>query len=215
MTVRPDDIPQELAVPLQRLGLPEQEQRAVLATSLLSISRLMGLAEALELTAHVPGDTAEVGVAHGGTSRLIAKANGGRVHWACDTFQGLVDAGEHDTLTNGQFSNPREKVEAALAGCGNVCLVPGYFPGSAPAAMRSARFRLVHVDVDTYQSIRNCFAFFATRMAPGGVLVLDDVIGTRGCAGAVKAFAEIRKARSGGWAVINTANPPQAVVRFS
>lgn len=214
MTVRPDDIPQELAVPLRRLGLPEHEQRAVLATSLLSISRLMGLAEALELTAHVPGDTAEVGVAHGGTSRLIAKANGRRVHWACDTFQGLVDAGEHDTLTNGEFRNPREKVEAALAGCHKVRFVPGYFPESAPTEMRTARFRLVHIDVDTYRSIHNCFAFFAKRMSHGGLVVLDDVIGTRGCVGAVKAFAEIRKASHGGWSVINTANPPQAVVRF-
>lgn len=213
MTKRSDEIAPSL---IQAVAgkLTEAELRAVLDTSLLSVGRLKGLIAALNDIKGLSGDTAEIGTAHGGTSRLIASLSGNRRHWACDTFTGLVDCGEHDNLTNGQFHNPQEKVRASIGNLPNVRMVAGYFPKSASNTMARHRFALVHIDVDTYKSIHACFAWFVPRMVPGGFIVLDDVL-ERGCQGAIKAFEEITKTnRDKRWSVFSTA-PPQCVVRFA
>lgn len=213
MTKRPEEIAPSL---IQAVAgrLTEAELCAVLDTSLLSVGRLKGLIAALDAIKGLDGDTAEIGTAHGGTSRLIARLNGQRRHWACDTFAGLVDCGEHDNLTNGQFRNPQEKVRANIGRIPNVRMLAGYFPQSATHTMGRQRFALVHIDVDTYQSIHACFAWFAERMVPGGLIVLDDVL-ERGCPGAIKAFEEITAVnRDKRWSVFSTA-PPQCVVRFA
>lgn len=195
-------------------AMDSSEVNRCASVSLLTRQRLASIGECLLAACDVPGDTAEVGVAAGGTSRLIAKANGGRRHWACDTFDGLADCSAIDVgLTNKMFQNVRPPVEKFLAGCENVQLVPGYFPASAPAEMAAARFSFVHIDVDTYQSILGAFAFFSERMSPGGFIALDDVLPAgSGCPGAQLAWTEI-VARGGLWRVYSE-TPPQVVVIF-
>lgn len=191
---------------------PDAVRRGV-ALSLLDTPRLVSVGECLQATRDVAGDTAEVGIASGGTTKLIALANGGRAHWACDTFDGLVDVGVFDVgLTNKMFQNVLPPVREALASSPNVRMVQGYFPESAPPEMAAGRFAFVHIDVDTYQSIINCFDFFAPRMAPGGLIAVDDVLDASGCPGAQRAWGEILARRSG-WLVVAEA-PPQVVVRF-
>lgn len=180
--------------------------------SLLNTSRLISIGHCLKATRFLPGDTAEVGIAAGGTTRLIAACNGGKRHWACDTFDGLADAGGHDgPLTNKMFQNELPQVRAELEDMPNVTLVAGYFPLSAHEGM--GKFSFVHIDVDTYQSVLNCFNYFSTRMVSGGLLALDDVLpGRNGCPGAQKAWGEIRRTR--GWEVFSQ-TPPQIVLRFA
>ncbi len=45
-----------------------------------------------------------------------------------------------------------------------------------------ARFRLVHVDVDVYQSAKDVMARIWDRIVPGGIVVYDDY-GFKGCEG--------------------------------
>ncbi len=185
--------------------------------SLLSAPRLLSIAACLKAVAHLDGGTAEIGVAGGGTSQLIAMANGGRRHWICDTFCGLVDVGCEDMgLTNGMFRrNSIEAVGARMHLLPEVRLVEGYFPASAPAEMIEACYRFVHIDVDTYQSIHNVFEFFVPRMVSGGMIALDDVLPERsGCPGAQQAWNEISRRRKALWKV-HSSTPPQVVVRFN
>lgn len=156
------------------------------ALSLLSANRLRSIATCLMDVEKIRGDTAEVGVAGGGTSKLIALRKPSRKHWVCDTFEGLLDVGKEDpTLQNGMFHNRAtglpsyESVREFLNGLGNVRLVRGYFPESAPIGMRETQFSFVHLDVDTYQSTLAGFRFFAERMAPGGLLAIDDAASGR------------------------------------
>lgn len=189
---------------------PQEEFERGARNSLLSEGRLFAIGAALKVARTLPGDTAEVGVAAGGTTRLIAVSNGGKRHWACDTFDGLVDVGKYDgELTNRMFQNVLPKVREELEGLENVRIVPGYFPVSAPPTMQAARFSFVHIDVDTYLSIRNCFEFFAARMVPGGLVALDDVLPPRGTLGAMRAWREIGKERE-----VFSLAPPQIIVRF-
>jgi O-methyltransferase len=50
----------------------------------------------------------------------------------------------------------------------------GIFPDTAPADLGSTRFRLVHVDVDVYESGRQVFEWAWPRLSVGGVVVFDD-----------------------------------------
>ncbi len=173
---------------------------------------------AVENTKSVPGDTAEIGCASGGTSRLIALLNGGKTHWACDTFRGLVDVTEVDTdLSNGKFFSSKhttlELVSKLLADLPNARVRQGIFPDGAPVEMLQARYSMLHLDVDTYSSMKSCFKAFAGLMSRGGVMVLDDVIG-RGTRGGKRAWAEILAEPHSRWRVIEE-NDPQAVIRFS
>lgn len=196
---------------LAGIGLAE-EAWAIVFYSCLSAPRIKALVRAAGLVKGLPGHSAEVGCAAGGTSRLMALLGAGRTHWTCDTFDGLVDVEAVDApLTNQMFHNVEAVVAARLADISNVRIVPGRFPSSAPAEMDAERFRLVHIDVDTYRSTLEVFAFFSTRMVPGGIIAVDDVIG-RGTPGAKLAWKELLAARSG-WTVIEE-NDPQVVVRF-
>jgi hypothetical protein len=200
---------------LERRGLmPDSE--TIVMHSLLDALRRTAVMDALDAIPEVLGDTAEIGCAGGGTSLLIAKLNGGRAHWACDTFDGLADCGEQDDLRNRDFRSRRctdAIVRARLAPQENITLLHGYFPDCAPQRMRESRFAFAHIDVDTYRSIHAAFAFFAARMSSGGFIALDDVIG-RGTRGGIQAWREINAGARGRWEVISE-NDPQVIVRFA
>jgi O-methyltransferase len=196
-------------------GLMSEAAR-ILPFSLLSVPRLRGIVRAVRMLGDLAGDTAEIGCNAGGTSRLIALLNGKRRHWACDTFEGLVDVGDQDgegRIVNGAFSNRLSKfddVSERMSDLPHVRVVKGYLPGDAPSEMSSARFALVHIDVDTYRSIHSCFAFFAERMVAGGIIILDDVIG-KGTEGGKLAWSEIKGCA--GFRIVEE-NDPQVIVQF-
>ncbi|RJP54173.1 MAG: hypothetical protein C4583_03320 [Anaerolineaceae bacterium] len=190
-----------------------EEAEVILSHTLVSVHRLKAIIRALDATMRVLGDTAEIGCRDGGVSRLIALV-AQRRHWACDTFQGLVDVGEHDgELYNGAFAAVTDPESYRhLCDLPNVEIVRGRFPESAPESMIDARFCLVHIDVDTYTSTLAAFEFFAPRMSKCGIIILDDVIG-RGTAGAKRAWAELQEKPSRRWRVVEQ-NDPQVVVSF-
>lgn len=183
----------------------------VLQFSLLSSQRIAGIIRACDAAQSVAGDTAEIGCASGGTTRLIALLMQRR-HWACDTFEGLCDVGaEDDALKNGDFSNIEstfDGVSARASDLPTVRVVKGRFPDSAPEQMAAARFALVHLDTDTYLSMRDGFAFFESRVVSGGLVILDDVIG-RGTSGAKLFWSDLDKR---GWEVVEE-NDPHVIVR--
>lgn len=200
-----------IEVRVQQAALPVSSPERVVKYSLLSPKRLGGIVRACQAAERVPGATAEIGCASGGTTRLIALLCGRR-HWACDTFEGLVDAGARDPdLKNGDFSNGESTFAGVVeraSDLSNVTVVQGRFPDCATAEMQEATYALVHLDTDTYESMRDGFAWFKDRIARGGFLVLDDVIG-RGTAGGKQFWSEADKS---GWSVVEQ-NDPQVVLR--
>lgn len=199
----------ELAGRLARLGIAEHGEK-IITRSMLSDGRLSAIIDALKRAPK--GPTAEIGCSAGGASILIALLMG-EEHWACDTFAGLADCDHRDDVRNGAFrSKSVSEVVAGFAPFKNIRVAKGYFPESAPQEMRDARYSFVHIDVDTYRSIHQCFEFFGERMLPGGIIALDDVIG-RGLRGAKTAWKEILKA-GGPWKVVSQ-HDPQVIVEFA
>jgi O-methyltransferase len=146
--------------------------------------------ELLERTTSVPGDVAECGVFQGGS--LIPISIWCRDHtpertiYGFDSFQGFDEAINLDLGLGGaddgdkrlhgfaetSFERVLQKVDCFELQY-IVNLVPGYFRDTL-AYVETLRFAFVHLDVDIYQSYRECLAFFYPRMTPGGIILFDE-----------------------------------------
>lgn len=136
------------------------------------------------------GEIAEVGVYRGGTGKLIAKAcPNKRVH-LFDTFSGMPQTNSNvDHHKEGDFSDTSfDAVKDFLKDLSNIEFHPGFFPDTADV-VKDRSFSLVYVDVDIYQSVKDCLEFFYNRMVPGGVMVFDDYE-WKACLGVKKAIDE-------------------------
>jgi len=131
----------------------------------------------VEATRKLPGEMAEVGVAYGGSARMICEVRPDRTLHLFDTFQGLPDPGEVDVdFHQGDFTCSEDSVRDYLRDC-DVVLYPGLFPGTAMALAESGtKFSFVHLDVDLYQSTLDALRFFYGSMVSGGVIVSHDYV---------------------------------------
>jgi O-methyltransferase len=143
------------------------------------------------------GNAAEVGVYRGGSARILTEvfSSAGKTVNLFDTFAGMpkVNA-ELDLHREGDFSDTSvEKVEMQLEGLGNYKLFQGLFPDTGES-VEGDTFCMVHVDVDIYQSVKDCCRFFYPKLAAGGIMVFDDY-GEPSCPGAKRAVDEFFRDR--------------------
>jgi len=130
---------------------------------------------------------AEFGVYQGSSARIMCEAKGDCALHLFDTFSGMPDLGEQETVfARGQFAASLASVRKTLGGYSQVHFHPGVFPESAQD-LDSLRFSLVHLDVDLYASTRAGLEFFYLRMIPGGIIITHDY---SILAGVAKAFSE-------------------------
>jgi O-methyltransferase len=135
----------------------------------------------------VPGGILEVGVWRGGSGTLMAARCAALgiedpVH-LCDTWTGVVKTTDVDPYyKDGKHDNTSKQIVSALVSRlgvdDRVRLLQGVFPDDTADQVQSDAFRLVHIDVDVYQSARDVFDYAWPRLSPNGVVVFDDY----GCA---------------------------------
>jgi len=158
--------------------------------TLLSKDKCYMLYQYARYACRLQGEMAEVGVYKGGSARLIAKTCPNKIVHLFDTFSGIpyADAAV-DSHKKGNFSDTSvEAVRNFLFDCDNVILYPGIFPSTADW-VKDKQFCFVHIDVDVYQSVRECLEFFYSRTIRGGIILLDDYQWEK-CPGVEKAVTE-------------------------
>lgn len=131
---------------------------------------------------HLDGDVAECGVFKGGTAFLLAHTMQGhptlqdkRLH-LFDTFSGMPTAAEGDPSGHkrGDFGDTLlDWVRNYLRPFPFVEYHPGIMPDTFKG-VQERKFSFVHVDVDLYQTAKECCEFFYGRMVQGGVMIFDD-----------------------------------------
>jgi O-methyltransferase len=165
--------------------------------TMLDYDRLFTLWEAARNAASVEGSAAEVGTFQGGSAALLSEAlklfaGGPRDLHVVDTFEGHLDASftEHDDEhQRGKFGQARfDDVRAFLAAFAGTRVYMGDGP-AVVAGWPDRRYCLVHLDVDLYKPTIDCLEYFGPRVAPGGVIVVDDY-GAASCPGIGKAVHE-------------------------
>jgi len=164
---------------------------AIRGHTLVDVYRCWELWTLVEQTRHLPGVILEVGVWRGGTGALIARkaqlCGLSCPVYLCDTFAGVVKAGERDTLYKGgeHADTSRAVVEELVHDTlrlDNVRILQGVFPDESAHALEGELVRLCHVDVDVYRSARDIHEWVWPRLAAGGMVVYDDY-GFRHCEG--------------------------------
>lgn len=172
----------------------------------------------VEQSAKTEGALLQVGVWRGGTGALIAaraRACGiGDPVYLCDTFRGVVKAGTADPgYRGGEHADTARAVVERLVtelGLGGVEVLEGTFPEETGGRVTAERLRFCHVDVDVYQSGRDVLDWAWERLAPGGIVVLDDY-GFRFCDGIVRLVEEER--RRPGRVVVHNLNGHALIVK--
>ena len=157
--------------------------QAINGHTLVDLYRCYDLWNLVAETAKLPGgEILEVGVWRGGTGCLIGRRAAllgmdTTVH-LCDTFSGVVKAGQHDRhYDGGEHSDTNEGVVRELAerlALENVDILRGVFPDETGHRIETSSFRLCHIDVDVYESAREILKWVWPRMVTGGIVVFDD-----------------------------------------
>jgi len=157
-------------------------------TLLLSHGEACQLIGAVQATAKVSGEIAEVGVAYGASARLIVEHAAGRPVHLFDTFDGLPVPGAIDSprFVEGDFKSSMEDVRKYVGGL-QTHFYRGLFPSTA-GPVESKKFSFVHLDVDLYESTRDSLKFFYPRLSPGGILISHDFVSSDGVDAAFREF---------------------------
>jgi len=126
---------------------------------------------------HLEGDFAECGVYKGGTAFLIAYARAKHIKLHLfDTFAGMPAIANKDPSGHkkGDFGDVSlNAVKDYLGMFTNVIFHPGLIPETFEA-VKHQHFAFVHIDVDLYQTAKDCCNFFYDRMISGGIMIFDD-----------------------------------------
>jgi O-methyltransferase len=175
-----------------------QLMEAIKNNTLVDKYRCYELWDLAKQVAPLTGDVVEVGVWKGGTGALIAKAsesNPNSVVYLCDTFEGVVKAGDNDTnYKGGEHSDTSEHLVMDLLKANNstnAVILKGIFPDDFQDQMQGKNYKFCHIDVDTYGSAKGVFDYIWPNLVVGGVVAFDDY-GIWGCEGVTKMFNEIQ-----------------------
>jgi O-methyltransferase len=159
--------------------------------TLVTKDRCQSLWDLSRKAGRLPGDMAEVGVYHGGTSMLIASANPHKILHAFDTFSGIPNGDAAvDGHATGDFSDVDTGVFDRLAEWDNIHVHQGLFPDTGYKVWSSYCF--ANFDGDTYQSCKDFLVYFWPRLVNGGILAFDDYKWHK-CLGVEKALVEFGK----------------------
>lgn len=166
--------------------------------TLVDVYRCYMLWDMLRGIAGDEGDVLEVGVWKGGTSLLMAHAlkTGVGTLYMADTFSGVVNASEKDTLyKGGEHADTSTDIVRELFLKHNMIVADEQFIiGNFPANMLQTPFtklKFVHIDVDTYLSAKQTFEFANNFLTPNAIVVFDDY-GFWGCEGVTKFVNELK-----------------------
>lgn len=156
---------------------------------------------------NIPGDIAECGVFHGGSSHLMLAANAGtdKHLYGFDSFEGLSEPKMEDLQSKKRtFKWKKHDMRFDMSHTElNLCQHKGKFTllkGWIPERFKeveSKQFSLVHIDVDLYEPTLASLNFFYPRMSPCGIIVCDDY-GSESCPGACKAMDDFFADKSEG-----------------
>mgnify|MGYP003638052447 CR=1 FL=1 len=113
--------------------------------------------------------------------------------YLCDTFTGVVKAGENDPhYKGGEHSDATElEVQLLLDIVGaSANTLEGIFPEETSLHIPvTTKFAFCHIDVDTYQSTKEIMEWLWPKVEPGGIIVYDDY-GMKGLGGVTKYINE-------------------------
>jgi len=144
--------------------------------------KLFELWKLVEQVKKIEGDVIEIGVWRGGSGCLIGrKCQLEKIPatvYFCDTFEGVVKAGDKDDfyVGNEHADTSIEIVENVIKkiSLDNVKILKGVFPDDTGKTLTNSHFRFCHIDVDTYQSGKDILDWIWDKISIHGMIIWDD-----------------------------------------
>lgn len=186
--------------------------------TLVDIYRCYELHTLVREVADIKGDVLEVGVWRGGTGLVLSSAAGkwkpqATVH-LCDTFSGVVKAGNKDSRYQGgeHADTSAEHVQSLLRDMKlkNYEIHQGIFPENASETLSQKQIALCHIDVDVYQSALDIVNWVKPRMDAGAIIVFDDY-GFHHCDGITRLVNELKQTQE--WLFVYNLNGHAILIR--
>jgi O-methyltransferase len=171
--------------------------REIRPYTLCSRDRVYILWATLRQALLLKGDVFECGVFRGGTALLEAstmarcmESTQGKQLYLFDSFCGMPrTTSAVDRFEIGDLSTTSEREVAALLGRFDFAQIHAGFIPETFTSIGVEKICWAHVDVDIYQSVRDCISYIYPRLAEGGFLLFDDY-GFPSCPGARRAVDE-------------------------
>lgn len=146
--------------------------------------------ELCERFKNIEGSVVECGVWRGGMSASMAEVLGtSRRYYLFDSFEGLPKAKEidgrealqwqKDKSAPNYFDNCKAEIEFAqkamsLSKADEVEIVKGWFNETLPSARIGEPIAILRLDGDWYGSTMDCMENLYPKVAPGGLVLMDD-----------------------------------------
>lgn len=159
----------------------------------------------------IQGSIVECGAWRGGMIAGIADVLGSNRHYLLfDSFEGLPPAREidgkaalawqADETSPGYHNNCRASEDEArsamaLSAAKTHSIIKGWFADTLPNVNLSEPIALLRLDADWYDSTKCILNHLASRVAPGGMIIVDDYHTWDGCTIAINEFAASRRWR--------------------
>lgn len=157
----------------------------------------------------VDGCVVECGTWRGGMIAGIADVLGpDRRYFLYDSYEGLPPAGKDDgegavywqnnTSSATYYDNCSASEEEARAAMSRSAardyrIVKGWFEQTLPVAAPTEPIALLRMDADWYESTLSILDNLASRVVPGGMIIVDDYYVWEGCTKAVNEYAARNK----------------------
>jgi len=152
--------------------------------------KALQILDAVHATAGLNGSIVECGVGAGSTlaffSMFLDGHNDSRQLWAFDSFKGFPEGSAQDAewfsptnmtvYRNFDVQWVRDYI-VGVTGRPKLATRPHFVPGFFPDSFSNydgGPVSLLHLDVDLYQSYVNCFSFFAPKLLPGAIILVDE-----------------------------------------
>jgi hypothetical protein len=145
--------------------------------TLLDYGRLEKIYEIISEVKEIKGSICEIGVYKGGSAKLFCEENKDSKIFLIDTFDGMPLTSELDNIhKKGDFNDTSlEYVYDLLKdSLYHTTIIKGIFPNIDLSELNNHNYKIVHIDVDIYQSYKDCLEFFYDKVVLNGYLILDD-----------------------------------------
>jgi len=120
-------------------------------------------------------DILDIGCLKGGAGFAMAKANKKGTTYLIDTFRGLVENENYHKKSHFVFEDinlVKNKIKKLRLK--NVRVIKANFPKGMDKIFKRKKFKLCHVDVNTFNATKSSFEFIRKKIVKNGIVIFDD-----------------------------------------
>ncbi len=143
--------------------------------TLLDTKRLYTLWQMSNLLKNYKGDILDIGCLKGGSGMTMSRSNKKGNTYLIDTFSGLIENENYHKKEHFVF-NKIENVKKKVSSLNlkKTYVLKGVFPKDFKKKFKNKKFKLCHIDVNTYNSTSQSFNFIEKKIIKNGIIIFDD-----------------------------------------